>query len=103
MRPHPRTVKRVLTAFEKEPGEALMRKHSLEHVTLDEVVEKVKERAGFGSAYGDHARAVVDAYAKAFPGRTPVEIWSLVSSTRQAAVALADAKAQQAPPVFMAW
>jgi para-nitrobenzyl esterase len=76
---------------------------TLENVTLDAVVEKVRERAGFQGGYGEHARAVVEAYAKAFPGRKPVEIWSLVSSTRQAAVALADAKSRQTPPVFVAW
>jgi para-nitrobenzyl esterase len=76
---------------------------SLEAVTLDEVVEKVKVRAGFGAGFGDQSRAVVEAYAKAFPGRKPVEIWSLVSSNRQSAVALADAKAKQPAPVYVAW
>jgi para-nitrobenzyl esterase len=76
---------------------------SLEGVTLDEVVEKVTARAGFGAGFGDRARAVVEAYAKAFPGRKPVEIWSLVSSNRQRVVALADAKARQPAPVHVAW
>ena len=71
--------------------------------TLDQVVDKVKERAGFGAGFGDRARAVVDAYARAFPDKKPVEIWSLVSSNRQGVVTLADAKAKQAPPVFVAW
>ena len=75
---------------------------ALEAITLDEVVEKVKVRAGFGPGFGDKARAVVEAYAKAFPGRKPVEIWSLVSSNRQSAVALADAKSQQPAPVYVA-
>ena len=74
---------------------------SLEAITLDEVVEKVKLRAGFGPGFGDKARDVVDAYAKAFPGRKPVEIWSLVSSNRQSVVALADAKSQQPAPVYV--
>ena len=76
---------------------------SLENVTLDQVVDKVRERAGFGAGFGDRARAVVDAYARAFPDKKPVEIWSLVSSNRQGVVTLADAKAKQAPPVFVAW
>jgi len=46
---------------------------------------------------------VVEAYAKAFPDRKPWEIWSLVSSTRQSTVALADAKAKQPAPVYVAW
>jgi para-nitrobenzyl esterase len=76
---------------------------SLENITLDEVVEKVKERAGFGAGYGEKAKEVVDAYAKAFPGKKPVEIWSMVSSHRQGVVALADAKSKQPAPVFVSW
>src|SRR4029079_18018515 len=76
---------------------------SLENVTLADVVEKVKVRAGFGPGFGDKAQGVVDAYAKAFPGRKPVEIWSLVSANRQSAVALADAKSKQPAGVYVAW
>ena len=75
----------------------------LQSITLDEVAEKVKERAGFGAGYGDRAREVVEAYANAFPDKKPVEIWALVSSTRQRTVALADAKARQPAPVWVAW
>jgi len=67
------------------------------------VVERLKERAGFGRGFGDRSRAVVDAYAKAFSGRKPVEIWSLASSNRQSVVALADAKSKQQAPVFVSW
>jgi len=76
---------------------------SLENITLPEVVEKVKVRAGFGPGFGDKAADVVAAYARAFPGRKPVEIWSLVSANRQSAVALADAKSKQPAPVYVAW
>jgi para-nitrobenzyl esterase len=76
---------------------------ALEAITLDEVVEKVKARAGFRPGYGDKAREVVDAYAKAFPGRNPAEIWALATSTRQSVVALADEKAKQPAPVYVAW
>ena len=48
-------------------------------------------------------REVVESYAKAFPGRKPVEIWSLVSSNRQSVVALADVKSKQPAPVFVDW
>jgi len=75
----------------------------LENVTLDEVVEKIRARAGFGPGFGDKARDVVMAYAKAYPGKKPVEIWSLVSSNRQSAVALADAKSKQPAGVYMSW
>lgn len=76
---------------------------SLESITLDQVVEKLKQRAGFGAGFGDKAKEVVDAYAKAFPGRKPVEIWSLASSNRQSVVALADVKSKQPAPVFVDW
>ncbi|MGC4050150.1 MAG: carboxylesterase family protein [Paludibaculum sp.] len=76
---------------------------SLEAVTLDEVAEKVKLRAGFGAGFGDKAKEVVESYAKAFPGKKPVEIWSLVSSNRQSVVALADVKSKQQAPVYVDW
>jgi para-nitrobenzyl esterase len=76
---------------------------ALEAVTLDDVVEKVRTRAGFMPGYGDKAREVVDAYAKAFPGRKPAEIWALATSTRQSVVALADEKSKQPAPVYVAW
>jgi para-nitrobenzyl esterase len=76
---------------------------SLENVTLDEVKERVKQRAGFGAGFGDKAGEVVEAYAKAFPGMNPVEIWSMISGNRQSVVALADAKSKQTPPVYIAW
>jgi para-nitrobenzyl esterase len=76
---------------------------TLETITLNQVVENVKERAGFGAGYGDKAQDVVNAYAKAFPSRKPVEIWSMVSSNRQSVVALADAKSRQQAPVFVSW
>jgi para-nitrobenzyl esterase len=66
-------------------------------------VEKLKERAGFGAGLGDKAKEVVESYAKAFPGKKPVEIWSLVSSNRQGVVALADVKSKQPAPVFVDW
>ena len=68
-----------------------------------QVVEKVKVRVGFRGGLGDKAREVVEAYAKAFPGRKPVEIWSLVSANRQSVVDLANAKAKQPAPVYVSW
>ena len=76
---------------------------ALENITLDQVVEKVKERAGFSAGLGDKARDVVDAYAKAFPGKKPVEIWAMIGSNRQGVVTLADAKSKQSAPVFVSW
>jgi para-nitrobenzyl esterase len=76
---------------------------SLEAITLDQVVERLKHRAGFGAGFGDKAQDVVEAYSKAFPGRKPVEIWSLASSNRQSVVALADVKSKQPAPVYVNW
>jgi para-nitrobenzyl esterase len=76
---------------------------TLEHITMDQIVERLRQRAGFGAGFGDKAPEVVEAYAKAFPGKKPIEIWSLASSNRQSVVALADAKATQPSPVYVAW
>ncbi len=76
---------------------------SLMNVTLPQVAERLKERAGFGPGLGDKAMDVVAAYAKAFPDKKPVEIWSLVSSNRQSVVTLADVKSKQSAPVFVSW
>lgn len=76
---------------------------ALENVTLDEVKERLEERAGFSAGLGEKAGEVVDAYAQAFPDKKPVEIWSMISSNRQRTIALADAKSKQAPPVYLAW
>ena len=76
---------------------------SLESITIDQVVEKVKARAGFGAGFGDKAKEIVESYQKAFPGRKPVEIWSLVSSNRESVVELADVKSKQPAPVYVNW
>lgn len=70
---------------------------SLETITLDGVKEKLKER------FGEDAGKVADAYAKAFPEKKPIEIWSMAISNRQNAVALATAKSKQQAPVYLAW
>ncbi|WP_319481459.1 carboxylesterase family protein [uncultured Draconibacterium sp.] len=75
----------------------------LEKITLVEVIEQVKVRAGFEAGLGDKAEEVVMAYAKAFPDKRPVEIWALVSASRRGNVALADSKVKQKAPVYMAW
>lgn len=45
----------------------------------------------------------MDSYAKVFPDKKPVEIWSMVMSNRKSAIATADAKAKQKAPVYLAW
>ena len=70
---------------------------TLEAITLDGVKEKLKDR------YKEKTGEIVDAYAKAFPEKKPVEIWSMVVSNRQSAITLADTKSKQPAPVFLAW
>jgi len=72
-------------------------------LTLAEVADRLKLRAGFGPGLGDKSQDVVDAYAKAYPDKKPAEIWSLVGSNRQSVVTLADAKSKQSAPVFVSW
>jgi para-nitrobenzyl esterase len=70
---------------------------SLENIDVNGVKEKLRDR--FGAKTAD----IVDAYTKVFPEKRPIEIWSMIASNRQNAVALADAKAKQAADVFVAW
>ena len=70
---------------------------ALEVIDLAGVKEKLKER------FGDKTGSIVDSYAKTFPDKKPIEIWSMVASNRQNAIALADAKSKQKAAVYLAW
>lgn len=70
---------------------------SLETIDLGGVKEKLKDR------FGDKTSAIVDAFVKTFPEKRPVEIWSMVASNRQNAIALANAKSMHDAPVYLAW
>ncbi len=70
---------------------------SLENIGIGDVKEKLKSR------FGDKTGEIVDSYAKVFPDKKPVEIWSMVMSNRKSAIATADAKAKQKAPVYLAW
>lgn len=69
----------------------------LEKIQLAEVKEKIKER------FGDKTDRIVEAYAKTFPDKKPVEIWSMIVSNRQNAITLADTKSKQSTSVYLAW
>lgn len=69
----------------------------LENITQDDVIKRVE-----GMNY-KNAGAIVAAYAKAFPEMKPIEILTLISSSRVNVVAAADAKVVQKAPVYMAW
>jgi para-nitrobenzyl esterase len=70
---------------------------ALEGISLEGVKAKLRGR------FKDRTDAVVDAYARTFPHAKPVEVWSLVLSNRQRAVATANAKAAQKAPVYVNW
>jgi para-nitrobenzyl esterase len=87
------------TFYERSPSSF---DSSLENITLDKAKELVTTIRGFGTFTGDPS-TVIDAYAKNFPDKKPIEILSMVLSTRKGAVSTADAKAVQPAPVYMAW
>ena len=87
----------------REEASASWADASLESMTLDQAVARLRDRAGFGPGLGDKAKDVVDSYVKAFPNAKPVEIWTLVASNRQGVVALADVKSKQPAPVYVNW
>jgi para-nitrobenzyl esterase len=72
---------------------------ALENMTMETVVERTR------GLFGEKARDVVQAYATAFPDRRPIEIWSMTMAgrIRKQAVAVADSKARQPAPVYLAW
>lgn len=76
---------------------------SFEKISLNEIKEQLKNPMGFFRGFGAKADQIVDAYVKAFPGKTPAEIYSLILSNRKSTIALADAKAKQKAPVYLAW
>jgi para-nitrobenzyl esterase len=92
----------IISSVENEQSPSWM-DSALESITLEQAAERLRQRAGFGAGFGDKAGQVVEAYARAFPGRKPVEIWSLASSNRQSVVALADVKSRQPAPVYVDW
>jgi para-nitrobenzyl esterase len=76
---------------------------SLENITLDEAKEQAKTIRGFGVSLAEKASNVIDAYAKSFPDKKPIEILSMAISNRLQTIATANAKVQQPAPVYLAW
>lgn len=70
---------------------------ALENIGFNDVKDKLKSR------FGEKTGEIVDSYAKVFPDKKPVEIWSMVMSNRKGAIATAAAKAKQKAPVYLAW
>ena len=88
------------TFYERSPSSF---DSSIENITLDEAKKLIKTTWGFIGPLGDNSSSIIDAYAKNFPDRKPIEILSLVLSNRKQVVATADAKAKQQAPVYLAW
>lgn len=76
---------------------------SLENISMDQAGELGKTIRGFGPALGNNAPKVLDAYAKSFPGKKPIEILSMAISNRQRVIQVINAKAKQATPAYLAW
>jgi para-nitrobenzyl esterase len=76
---------------------------SLENITLDEAKEQAKTIRGFGVSLAEKASNVIDAYAKSFPDKKPIELLSMAISNRLQTIATANAKVQQPAPVYLAW
>ena len=76
---------------------------SLEDITLDKAKELGKTTRGMGASITENAINVIDAYAKSFPDKKPIEILSMAISNRRNAIATADAKSKQSTPAYLAW
>lgn len=76
---------------------------SLEEISLEKAKELTKTVRGFGVNLEENGAAIIDAYAKNFPGKKPIEILSLAISNRLNTVNAANAKAKQEAPVYVSW
>jgi len=88
------------TFYERSPSSF---DSSLEDITLDKAKELVKTMRGFGPGLGENSPAIIDAYAKSFPDRKPIEILAMVLSNRKNAIELCNVKSLQNAPVYLAW
>lgn len=70
---------------------------ALELITLPQVADRIRRH------YGDRSEAIVQAYARNFPEAKPIEILTLINSSRVSVVESATAKLAQKSPVYMAW
>ena len=90
------------TFYERSPSSF---DSSLEDITMDKAKEMVKTTRGFSRMqFSENASEIIDAYAKSFPDRKPIEILSMVISNRQSQINLCNAKSRQnGSPVYLAW
>ena len=88
------------TFYERSPSSF---DSSLEDISFDKAKELAKTIRGFGVSLAENASNIIDAYAKSFPDKKPIEILSLALSNRLRTIETANAKAQQPAPVYLAW
>jgi para-nitrobenzyl esterase len=90
------------TFYERSPSSF---DSSLEDISLDKAKELVKSIWGYVlTPLGDNTSAIIDAYARAFPDRKPIEILSMVLSHRKSQIEVCNTKYnQKAAPVYNAW
>jgi para-nitrobenzyl esterase len=69
----------------------------LEQIDKKQLVEMINQMKG---GNGDK---IVDAYAKAFPDKKPIELLGLILSSRENVIATANQKLTQKAPVYLAW
>ena len=53
--------------------------------------------------YGEKAGAIYDEFDRIFPGNSPFGVYSIVSSSRQNVIRIANNKLAQGQPVYLAW
>jgi para-nitrobenzyl esterase len=88
------------TFYERSPSRF---DSSLENINLDEAKELTRTIRGFGTSIAEKGSDVIDAYAKCFPDKKPIEILGLALSNRQRTISAIDAKSSQQAPAFLAW
>jgi len=53
---------------------------TVEDISIEGVKENLRNgMSSYGKALGEHAGEIVDAYARCFPGKKPIEIWGYIS------------------------
>lgn len=75
----------------------------LDAITRAEAIEQLKVASSRLAALGDKAEAVYDAYNAIFPNMKPIEVMTLAQCNRKGVISVANAKAAQKAPVYLAW
>lgn len=68
-----------------------------ENLTREDIVKMMARN------YGENAGAIYDEFDRIFPGNSPFGVYSIVSSSRQNVIRIANNKLAQGQPVYLAW